>query len=150
MRVVQVEIEGHPMQRIIRVLLIAGALSLLIGCFFSVNPPSIEKIQLEDPVMAKAVDENNNPIQPTTTFKTTDKRIYASICTREPSRVRLGARWYFTDKLITDQVIMLDNQRCGAWFLESPPGGTFPAGDYRIEIYLVKSADKVLHFKVVE
>lgn len=123
----------------------------LSGCL-SIGP-NLERsgsIFIEDPVMAKATDDQNNPIDPTTAFKTTDKRMYCTISIKGPDGVRLGARWYYGDRLITDQVIDFGTQRRAAWFLESPPGGSFPAGDYRIEIYLVHSPDKVVYFTVVK
>lgn len=121
----------------------------LISCLsLGISPP--QSISLPDPVMAKAVDANNKPLEPTTVFKTTDKRMYATICPQGPDHIHLGARWYNGNTLITDQTLDLFNQQCGSWYLESPPGGSFPVGDYRIEIYLVKSADRIVNFKVIE
>jgi hypothetical protein len=115
-----------------------------------INPGRSGDIYLDDPVMAKGADAQSGPIDRTNVFRSTDDRIYCTISIRGPDGVHLGARWYYMDKLITDRVIDLGTQRRGAWWLQRPPRGAFPVGDYRIEIYLVKSADKVAYFKVVE
>lgn len=121
------------------------------GCVsIDFNPNRSGEVYINEPVMAKGTDEQHNPIEPTTIFKTTDKRIYCTISVEGPEGVRLSARWYYGEKLIYDKMIDLGKQRRGAWWLKVAPGQKFPAGDYRIEIYLTKEPLKVVMFKVVE
>jgi len=108
-------------------------------------------IRIEDLVMAKSVDSQNNPIDATTTFKATDPRIYAAVSIQGPDDVKLGARWYRGNKLLgPDQWIDLGAQRNGSWWLEPAPGEVLPTGDYRIEIFFVNAPNKIAHFKVID
>ncbi len=108
-------------------------------------------IYIEEPIMAKGADDQGNPKEPTSIFTTADKRIYCTVAIRGPDHVKLGARWYYGDKLIgTEQWIDLGTIHRGVWWLEMAPGRTFPPGNYRIEIFLVQAADKTVPFKVVD
>ncbi len=64
--------------------------------------------------------------------------------------MRLGARWYYGDKLIYDKLLDLGKLRRVKWWLEMAPGQKFPEGNYRIEIYMIKDPVKVVTFKVTE
>ncbi len=101
---------------VVRSLSLYLSLTLLTGCIsFGVKSG---EVFVDQPVMARGVDEQSNPVAPTTIFKTTDKRIYCTISTRGPDNIRLGARWYYGDKLISDKIIDFGTQRRGSWWLE--------------------------------
>lgn len=135
------------MKRITAILLTLTVLVPTAGCLsIGVNTASIT---LGDPVPAQGVDADNNPIGPTNEFKSSDKRMWVAISAKAPAGTSIGYRWYFGDKLIVDDRISLNEQGRAAIYLQPPSGGSFPVGDYRVELYLVKSADKVVSFKVV-
>ncbi|MGB8646186.1 MAG: hypothetical protein WCF84_13190 [Anaerolineae bacterium] len=124
----------------------------LVGCLgIDVDSNRSGQVYIEDPVMAKGIGEDRNPLDPTNVFKTTDARIYCTIAIQGPDHVKLGARWYYGDQLISsDQFIDLGTRHRGAWFLQASPGQNLMPGDYRVEIFSVKSPDKIVHFKVIE
>ena len=76
--------------------------------------------------------------------------MWVTISAQASEGAHVGYRWYYGDKLIVDNRIALNSQGRAAIFLQSPAGGSFPVGDYRVELYLVQTADKVVYFKVVQ
>lgn len=138
--------------RIVMQLIILVMLPVVMsGCIrIARDPERSGTIYVGEPVMSKAIDERGDPIEPTTVFKTTDKRIYCTIDIRGPDHVRLGARWYYGDKLIYDRVIDFGRQRRGGWWVDVGPDGKFPPGDYRVEIYLLKDPIRTSLFQVTE
>ncbi len=121
------------------------------GCLgFVPNLDRSGPVYIDEPVTARGVDSDDNPIDLTRDFRATDKRIYCTVPIRGPDGVRLGARWYYGDKLIYDKMLDLGKLRRATWWLEMQPGQKFPQGNYRIEIYLIKDPVKVVTFKVTE
>ena len=86
----------------------------------------------------------------TTTFKPSDK-FYASV---QVSNVIVGtkveARWYYGSDEITDGRTSITNDKAGSGYLAfslTVPNG-FPAGDYKVEIYLDGKLVNTTPFKV--
>ena len=125
-------------------------LAVMLGsCTIAVNPDRSGTIYIGDPVTSRGSDDQGVPLDPTKTFKTSDKKIYCTVTIQGPNGVRLGARWFYEDKLVHDVILDYGTHRIGVWSLE-PPGGQFPAGQYRVEIYLLKDPIKVVTFEVIE
>lgn len=117
---------------------------------FGLLPERSGPIWLDEPVLARGLSEQGEPIDATILFRTSDSRIYCSVKMQGPDGVRLGARWYYGDKVIYDRVLDLGTKRRATWWLEVSPGQRFPVGHYRVEIYLLKEAVKVEDFQVIE
>ncbi len=124
---------------------------LLASCIpLLVAPDRSGAVWIDEPAVATAVDDRGGPIDPTTSFRATDQRIYCTVAIRGPDGVRLGARWYYGDKLIYDKMLDLGKLRRATWWLEMGPGQKFPEGKYRIEIYVVKDPVRTVTFEVTK
>lgn len=119
--------------------------SLLACSSAGANQPTVT---LNDPVVARRADLRNRPIEPTTEFKTTDKKVCIAISATAPAGTTIGYRWYRENELLLDDRIVLDARGTAAILLQPPNGSAFAEGNYRVELYLVKTAEKVATFKV--
>ncbi len=121
------------------------------GCvnFYSF-PLRSDSISIEEPVMARGIDEEGNPVEPTSVFGRADRQIYCVVAFRGPENLHLGARWYYGEVVVADYVINLGKRQHGFWQLTTKQGQPFPPGDYRVEIYVIKEPLKTIHFKVEE
>jgi hypothetical protein len=113
------------------------------GCEFNVSTANIQNAQ-----MAKGVDEQNNPVDPTTVFSTSDNIFY---CVAElgnaPDGTHVKAVWKVikAEGAKPDQVIVEKEVQAGgnmnklqfSMTVENP----LPPGDYRCDLYLNPKSD---------
>jgi hypothetical protein len=113
------------------------------GCEFSVSTASITNAQ-----MAKGIDEQSNPVDPTTVFSTTDKAFY---CTADldnaPDGTHIKAVWKVVkaEGATPDQVIVEKEVQAGgdmnklqfSMTVENP----LPPGEYQCDLYVNPKSD---------
>ena len=132
----------HLLALLSRIVIALLIVLLLAAC--GGGRPVVKKV-----VLAKALDADYRPIDPTTEFSPTD----TFYCSVKVSNLKPGSRvtvrWYQDDQLL-DEYTLADlegSQYLGFWY---EPWSRWPAGDYRVEIYLNDELARSLDFTVVE
>lgn len=111
------------------ILLLAGLATT--GCEFKASTANISEAK-----MAKGIDDKKQPVDPTTTFSTADKSIYAFVnLANAPAGTLVRAKWKSPDggEKVTDVQAGGDMNEVN--FSLTTPNG-LPPGAYKCEIYL--------------
>lgn len=89
------------------------------------------------------------PINPTTTFKTNAQAIHAAVSIQDaPANTLVSAKWYPPDQLPLEfNLPPVDGTRWLDFRLTPPPEG-FPAGEYKVEIYVNEQLVDTVTFTV--
>lgn len=103
-------------------------------------------------IMAYALDEQFNPVQPTGEFAPDDVFYLSVRVENATANGIVTARWYYTDSLIhmQDQVTREGSETYLLGFELQRTDGDWPVGDYRVEILLDGEAIGTAYFFVVD
>ncbi|WP_347245954.1 hypothetical protein [Thermogutta sp.] len=138
-------------KRTIGLLLIGSILCVGFAmCVASIWPAiQVEQgpIVVRDAFLTTEVAPNGTTGERATEFPVDTPRIWCIVDVEAPKPVRVGVRWYYGEKLLWDHIQVVE--RRGGWYIEPPPGEQFAAGEYRVEVYLVRKAIRTLYFRVV-
>jgi hypothetical protein len=112
-----------------RVLLALVAIGLAPGCR-SGEPVRVTTIQL-----GRSLNPDNTVGTHTTRFKP-DDTIYTSVLTTGDGRARIGVRWLYAGRVVSEPTKDVSYKGDGATEFHIQNSGGFPAGDYVVEILL--------------
>lgn len=121
---------------------------LLIGRFTFKVERSQGAITITDVFLTTGLSPDGTPRERVSQFSPDTARIWCIVDVEAPKPVNVGVRWYYGDELIFDRMMLVE--RRGAWWIEPPPGQHFLEGEYRVEVYLVNTAERVVRFTVGE
>src|SRR5512139_4271591 len=128
--------------------------SILLGaCSFSISTANITQA-----VLAKDVKGDTfEPVNPTSTFPT-DQSVINLVVTvaNAPSETKVKTVWAAVDvgdaapanTKIDEAEVTMDNSGNAHFTLSLPNSGTWPAGKYKVEIYLNDKLDRTLEYTV--
>ena len=115
-------------------------------------------LQVTEATMARDVDSQNRPVNPTTVFSSNATYIYCSVYIgNRPSATHAQFDWYYlhgsglnlTNHLYATGETTLDNVSGYEWFRLNPPStGYFPQGEYAFILYLDGEEEVFLTFTV--
>jgi len=108
-------------------------------------PPSVDGVTL-----AKSVDSSYKAVDPTTTFAPTDKFFASTQVSNLIVGSKVESRWYFGADEINGGRTSITSDKAGSGYLSFSLSNTtpFPAGDYKVEIYLDGALVKTVPFNV--
>lgn len=106
-------------------------------------PPSVDAV-----VTARRLDEWQKPAEATETFEPTD----IFYCSVQVSNLQPGtnvtARWLHGDELVHEYTVAAEQGGSGYIGFNAARPGDWPAGDYRLEIYLGDQLTETVNFTV--
>ena len=126
------------------VVLCAG--SLVAGGFTGKIWTSAQRVTITNVVLTSGLDAQGRPIDSDVQFDPFVGRIYCVVTIDAPRPIYVGTRWYYDDTLIMDAHQTISES--GYMLLYRKDGSPFPQGQYRVEVYLVKEAERIVYFKV--
>jgi hypothetical protein len=118
---------------LILVLLAVCAATVLVSCG-PPPPPSVDAV-----TMTKDVDSGFKATSPTTTFSTSDPKIYASVTVSNlVVGTTLSSKWYFNGTEVPGAATSLTQDKAGSGYVAfsvSVASG-IPTGNWKVEVYL--------------
>jgi hypothetical protein len=94
------------------------------------EPLRVDTIQL-----GRSLNPDNSVAQHTTTFKPLDT-MYVSVLTPEKGRGKIGVRWTYTGRLVSDPTKDVSYKGPAATEFHIQNSSGFPPGDYSVEVFL--------------
>lgn len=104
-------------------------------------------VTISDVVLTTAINPDLSPVDNVTHFAPSAPRIWCVITLQTNRAVPIGVRWYHGDTLVRDDMIRTD-KKVIASFVEPGEGRSFPEGQYRVEVYMVKEPLRTVYFTV--
>jgi hypothetical protein len=125
------------------------------GCNFSVSTANITSATL-----AKDVKGSNfEPVDPTSTFAVDQPVIHLVVnVANAPSDTKVKSVWTAVDvgsaapanTKIDEAAVTLDSSGTAHFTLSLPSSGTWPAGKYKVDVYLDDKLDRTLDYSVTQ
>lgn len=136
------------MKRLVTLAILLAATAGLSACSVIESP----KVRLTDAKMSSAVDGNFMPVGVTDTFPAGTEKIACWIQWKDSKiNTQITARWHY----LTDDVHIVDypfnipkREGSGGITITMPGGKAFPAGSYKVDLYLEKRLLRSLQFRV--
>ncbi|MBI2845130.1 MAG: hypothetical protein HYX86_01145 [Chloroflexi bacterium] len=123
--------------------------SLLVGCEFSFQvglEPSIDQV-----VIARSVDEDQRPLEPTSTFGPEDVFYASVIVSNLEAGSQVTGKWYFGDEFIDEATLTITEAGFSGYVgFDLTSDTTWPLGEYRFEVYLDGELAQTASFQVSE
>jgi len=134
------------------------ALLLVVAVIVSACSFSFSTANISQAVLAKDVKGDNfEPVDPTSTFAT-DQPVINLVVTvaNAPSETKVKTVWTAVDvgdaapanTKIDEAEVTMDDSGNAHFTLSLPNSGTWPAGKYKVEIYLNDKLDRTLEYTV--
>jgi hypothetical protein len=124
-------------------LLLFCVTSLASGC---TKPP----LQLDTIQLGRSLNPDNSVATHTTQFKRDDTTIYVSVLTTDAGAGTIGVRWTYAGRLVSEPTKAVSYNGPAATEFHLVNSGGFPAGDYKVEVFLDGKPVGERNFKVVD
>ena len=125
-------------------------MALALVCGLSLLIVRIERtagtITITEVILTTGFDAQGQPLAQANQFSPEQPRIYCVVKVSAPKPVNVGVRWFYSNEIIADEVVIVDGQH--AWHIQPPAGQVFQEGVYRVEVYLVKEPVRTVYFSV--
>lgn len=129
-------------------LLATFVLATLFGCsLVKRRPPEISSLTLTDQVDP----HRKSAVRPLAQFEPGTSEFFASVRVLRPVKgTRVAADWYFDGKLVDSAEVLFDRSgsRYVAFNLVSASQKPFPAGSYKVKIYLDGTSVREAQFDI--
>jgi len=118
----------------------------LLACEFSIGGG---EPKVETAVMARSLDPNYQPVEPTSVFGPTDT-FYCSVKVTDLEKgSNVTAKWFFGSEFLGEYTYTATGGGSGHVGFSLSPAGTWLAGSYRVDIYLNDALVQSVAFSVV-
>jgi hypothetical protein len=123
------------------------------GCNFSVSTANITNATLSKDVTGSAFD----PVDPATTFPTDQPVIHlVAKVANAPEGTKVKSVWTAVDvgdvapanTKIAETEVVLNSDGNAHFTLSTPSTGTWPAGKYKVDVYLNDKLDRTLEYTI--
>lgn len=122
----------------------------LLACEFSAQvgggEPSIDEV-----IIARSLDDSQKPVDPTSVFGSEDVFYASARVSYLEEGSEVTGKWFFGDQFIDEaSVAITEDGFSGYVGFDLTPSTPWPAGDYRLEVYLDEELAQTVTFQVTE
>ena len=103
---------------------------------FSVVCGPDEPLKIDTIQLGRSLNPDNSVANHTTQFKTDDTTIYLSVLTPEAGSGTISVRWTYSGRVVSEPSKQVSYNGPAATEFHIVNSGGFPAGDYKVEVFL--------------
>jgi hypothetical protein len=113
----------------------SGAIVALVATLLAGGCGSDERLQVTTFQLGRSINPDKTVSGPTTRFKPTDT-IYVSVLTDGSGSGKIKVRWLFAGRVVSEPEQDVSYRGAAATEFHIQNSGGFPAGEYKVEIFI--------------